>query len=187
MADFQQQTQRHFAFRYLLAFGSNLGAKTNHCLKAWSMLQAYGHISASSAWITTPPMRKPGCDTSDHEDYLNFVIDFASDLTPATLYQKIVQIEDHIGHDRTRSWAPRKIDIDILQWALNDAADFHHCQRQHFYCKTSKLRIPHPAFAQREFWHQLIRDCQPFARKNLPYPQASSVPTPNSPFYDLAQ
>ena len=90
-------------------------------------------------------------DTHDHEDYLNFVLECSSRLTPSNLYIAIKEIEDNIGHSRQNKWLPRKLDIDILFFALNDHKDFKQCTpRQHFDEKLNLL-VPHEGFWNRDF------------------------------------
>jgi 2-amino-4-hydroxy-6-hydroxymethyldihydropteridine diphosphokinase len=143
-------------YRYLLAFGSNLGDREAHCRRGLDVLATVLTIRHSSPWVYTPALISPLYDCSDHGEYLNFVIDSATALGPEQLYQEIVAIEDRIGHDRQSKWRPRQLDIDILAWSDNDAALFVSCSPRRWYGELSQLQIPHPELQQRTFLLEAI-------------------------------
>lgn len=138
-------------YRYLLAFGSNLGDREAHCRRGLALLATVVEIRRSSPWVYTPALTSPLYDCRDHGEYLNFVIDSATTLGPEQLYQEIVAIEDHIGHDRQSKWRPRQLDIDILAWSDNDAALFASCTPRRWQSEARQLWIPHPELQHRKF------------------------------------
>ena len=144
-----------YAFRYLLSFGSNLGDKQSHCKQGLREISRYVDIYHSSEWIITPCLKSDIYDTSSHEDYLNFVVEAASNLAPKELYLKIQAIEDHIGHSRASKWMPRQIDIDILFFAKNDHHEFGACSPASFKDHDLQLTIPHEEFWKRDFLCEL--------------------------------
>lgn len=144
-------------YRYLLSFGSNLGNRHENCQYGLDLLSHHLQNIKCSQWITTAPLTSSKYDTTDHQDYLNFVLDASSDLTPRELYAQIVLIEDRIGHSRAKKWLPRQIDIDILFFAKNDHKEFAFCSPLTFSCKESGLKVPHQGFWQRDFLQQLLQ------------------------------
>ena len=143
-------------YRYLLSFGSNLGDRTQNCEHGINLLSQHVQNIKSSQWITTPPLTSTEYDTTDHQDYLNFVIECSSHLKPPELYGLIAKIEDHIGHSRADKWLPRQLDIDILFYAKNDHHDFAHCSPLSYTDKINKLVVPHVGFWQRAFLQELV-------------------------------
>lgn len=140
----------------MLAFGSNLGDRPHNCQRGIALLAPSLSFLGFSPWLTTEPLQAPGYDTSAHEPYLNFVADIATHLTPSSLYQEIVRIEDLIGHQRSRKWLPRHLDIDILLWAHNHHTRFADCPPLRFNAHES-LVIPHAQLGERQFLLQALK------------------------------
>ncbi|MFK7826984.1 MAG: 2-amino-4-hydroxy-6-hydroxymethyldihydropteridine diphosphokinase [Oligoflexales bacterium] len=142
--------------RYLLSFGSNLGNRQENCQFGLELLSQHVRNIRCSRWISTEPLTSPEYDTTDHQDYLNFVLEVSSCLSPAQLYRMIVSIEDKIGHSRADKWLPRQLDIDILFWANNDHRDFVSCSPLSYSNIDDDLLIPHQGFWSRDFLLNLI-------------------------------
>lgn len=142
-------------YRYILAFGSNLGDRPSHFRKALFFLAPYISIVRQTQWTETVPLAHCVYDVSNHETYLNFVCEVLSSWNPESLYEKvIVPIEDEIGHSRKRKWLPRELDIDILFAAQNTATQFEDCQP--IALKTQTLVIPHQDYLDRSFWRDMV-------------------------------
>jgi 2-amino-4-hydroxy-6-hydroxymethyldihydropteridine diphosphokinase len=142
-------------YRYILAFGSNLGDRHAHCQRGLHKLTKFVEILQESRWLNTKPLRSALHDTSDHEEYVNFVVEAVSPLSPLQLFQEIQSIEDAIGHDRSRRWLPRALDIDILFCAVHEEEkSFSECQSVRV--DNTILHVPHPAFGEREFLQNLV-------------------------------
>lgn len=105
----------------------------------------------------TTPLHSDQYDTSDHNNYYNFVADIATNLRPDHLISLIQQIEDNLGHNRLSKWAPRHIDIDILFWAKNERKDFASCSAL-FYSGPQNLLIPHYDVWNRPFQFALLNE-----------------------------
>lgn len=146
-----QQSQS--LYRYILAFGSNLGDRNLHAQKSLALLSPWVEILRQSPWLCTKPLSNKLYDTQDHEDYLNFVVEALSPLDPYQLYGEISKIEDRIGHDRSAKWLPRQIDIDILCYARHqEGKEFLACERLTLAAhELSNLTIPHPCLDSRDF------------------------------------
>ena len=143
-------------YRYLLSFGSNKGNRQQHCVNGLTLLQQKVNILKQSSWIISKPLTSLDYDTSDHEDYLNFIIDICTTLLPLQLYSFIKLVEDKIGHSRERKWLPRELDIDILFWADNSHVSLNDCRFMSFH--ESTLSIPHASFWERDFLVELAQD-----------------------------
>ena len=148
-------------FRYMLAFGSNLGDRHQNCNRALILLFNLGvHILGCSRRLPTQPLRSEVYDTSDHEEYLNFVAEVRTAKAPKELYPCLREIEDNIGHNRERPWAPRGMDIDILM-AVYDMEGQTFSQCPQIFIKEDlphSLFIPHPALCTRDFWRDGLKD-----------------------------
>lgn len=143
------------SYRYILAFGSNLGDRPSHFRKALFFLAPHISIIQETPWAETAPLPHPVYDVSSHEIYLNFACEAVGELDPLNLYKKIiVPIEDKIGHSRERKWLPRALDIDILFAAQNTAPRFQDCTPIRL--KTKTLSIPHQDYLDRSFWRDMV-------------------------------
>ncbi len=158
---------RQYHFVYLLSFGSNVGDRMANLLRGRTFLARYGVFQKESGWIKTEPLASDTYDVSDHDFYLNGVLEFASELSPIELYGKIWEIEDCVGHRRDKRWAPRELDIDILFVGASDVIERTvECARE---CDTSfanaralhfvgpdGFRVPHADFWNRPFLIDLV-------------------------------
>jgi|GEM_PF-627031 len=155
-------------FRYILAFGSNLGDRAAHFDVAQERLTAAGGIFLrETPRVVTAPLPSLEHDVSAHEAYLNMVCEVRCPLAPDILYEAIVSIEDALGHPRGLAWQPRALDVDILLCGLepvcvpqrNDAfsrgADFRACLPVRFAAGT--LRVPHHGLPSRAFLRDFLQ------------------------------
>lgn len=140
-------------FRYILAFGSNLGDREKNARHAENALSECTQILRTSNHLVTSPLRSPFYDTSDHGDFLNYIMEVRSSFPPDLLYTRIAVIEDESGHDRSRRWASRVIDIDILLAAVDEDKPFPMCEP---ICQAGPLTIPHPELRNRTFLTKLL-------------------------------
>lgn len=94
-----------------LALGSNLADPKRQIEQAISALQSLTDSQLHcSSFYRTAPMGAAG-----QADYLNAVVAFTTQLTPAQLLAATQQIEQQQGRVRTdQRWGPRTLDIDIL-------------------------------------------------------------------------
>ncbi len=145
-------------FRLLLAFGSNLGNKEEHVQEGLKYLQSRATTLQMSSWLYTKPWVNPAYPAAQyHQDYLNFIIEIATQIDPYQFYQTvIVPIENIRGHSRIAKWEPRGLDIDILYAALNDAVSIEDCTP--FIFSRDEFFIPHTAFFDRDFWRELLEE-----------------------------
>ena len=94
------------------------------------------HLLAASTVEETAPlagMQQP--------PYLNQMVLLETGLEPRSLLERCQTIERQEGRERTERWAPRTLDIDIVQFGDRRVSD-------------SDLIIPHPELPNRDFWRR---------------------------------
>lgn len=118
---------------YLL-LGGNAGDRLQYLNSAMAQIvQNCGtithrsHIYETAAWGLT-----------EQPDFLNMVIQVATELPPTEVLQAIQSIENNLGRQRDVKWGQRTLDIDILFYNLNIV-------------NTPELQIPHPHMQDRLF------------------------------------
>ena len=119
-----------------VGIGSNLGDSIATVTSAVASLAALGGcelVAASSAY-RSEPLGAPG-----QSDYINAAAELRTSLAPHDLLAELQQIEAEHGRVRTNiRWGPRTLDLDLLVFGDVQIAD-------------SKLILPHPGIAQRNF------------------------------------
>jgi len=130
--------------RVFLGLGSNLGDREKAISLALDKIEkVLGSIQKTSSTIETAAWGK-----TNLPDYLNLVVEIKTSLWPLELIDSILKLEEKLGRIRTQKWDSRLIDIDILYF--NDL---------HF--KMSKLEIPHPFIAERDFVLKPLAEISP--------------------------
>ena len=145
-------------FMYLIAFGGNTGDRVQNAHGALLCLRRFGRIGRQSEWKITEPLRSSRYDTSDHEVYLNFVMEFESELPPNALYRHICEIEDQFGHDREQRWRPRAVDLDLLFCSKQEKSgmSFEPDLAFEYLSSDGGLQLPHPQIWNRGFLLEMI-------------------------------
>ena len=117
-----------------LSLGSNLGDREAHIRKALERLHQKGIllVRESSMYETEP------VDVPDQPDFLNLVCQVETPLEPESLLAACQDIESEMGRLRTAIRGVRNIDIDILFYGRRIV-------------DKPFLKIPHPAWRQRNF------------------------------------
>jgi len=117
-----------------LALGSNLGDKADYLKRAKGLLEAsLGKVLLASSVIETLPW-----GVEDQDNYLNQVLCFSCEISPAELLDICQAIENSLGRKRDTKWGARTIDIDILLYGDQ-------------LVETESLQIPHPLMRERAF------------------------------------
>ncbi len=118
---------------YIL-MGSNLGNRYSYLQQAQQFIEeqcgnifSHSSLYETSAWGLT-----------DQPAFLNQAITLKTSLSPETLMQSLLSIEEKIGRKRTIKMGPRIIDLDIL--LIDDII-----------LNTPGLILPHPALPERRF------------------------------------
>ncbi len=133
-----------------IGLGSNLNhppRQIRHALQALAVLPGSILRCASSVY-RSPALTGPGVP-ANQPDYYNAVAELDTGLTPEALLDQVQRIEIQQGRQRDdHYWAPRVLDLDILlygDWIMD----------------TARLRVPHPAIAQRNFVLAPLVECAP--------------------------
>ena len=117
-----------------LSLGSNLGDREARLRMALEKLQQRGIllVKESSIYETEP------VDVPDQPDFLNLVCQVETVLEPESLLATCQEIEFEMGRRRGEDKGGRNIDIDILFYGRRIV-------------EKPFLKIPHPAWRQRNF------------------------------------
>lgn len=121
--------------RAYVAFGSNLGDRFDFIRKALVELRKHPSISVqrvSSVYETEP------VGFLDQGPFLNGVLALDTQLSPQSLLQALLAIENKLGRVRLQHQGPRTLDLDLLFFGdlLLDETD---------------LILPHPRLHERAF------------------------------------
>ena len=129
----------------VLGLGTNMGEREQNFVRALRLLQEQYRIkvqAVSSIYETAP------FGVTDQSDFLNMTALVTTRLSPRTLLQACLQVEQEMGRVRTRHWGPRIIDIDILLY-------------NEIKLTVPELTLPHPGILQRGFVIIPLRDVSP--------------------------
>lgn len=142
-------------YRYILAFGSNLGNRDLNCHYGEVALSRLGLILRVSRFLDTEPLESSDFTVEkNQQNFLNYILEFQTRLNPLELYTQIISIENERGHDRSRKWAPRHLDIDILfASVLNTESS---SEWESFCFSENGLEIPHKELGNRPFLLELL-------------------------------
>ena len=124
-----------------LGLGSNLGRRARNLSAARRRLREKGaRILRHSTVIETEPW-----GVLDQPRFLNQVLEVEWDGTAHQLLRAAQAVEREGGRVRTRRWGTRTIDVDILLFGDEHAAE-------------KDLQIPHPRIAERPFVLEGLRE-----------------------------
>ena len=120
----------------LIAFGANLGNRTESLDRACQRLSSHEQITvvARSRDYQTSPIGGP----AGQENFLNAAILLDTSLSPPQLLLLLQTIETELGRKRQQRWDERPIDLDLL---LYDTLTLN----------EDELQVPHPHMAFRRF------------------------------------
>lgn len=120
----------------LIALGSNLGDRRGQLEQAVASIESLpgSRIVTRSQWLETPPVGGPDKQSA----FLNGAVRIDTDLEPAALHARLLEIEETAGRQRRVRWGARTLDLDLL---LYD-------ERQY---ASPALQIPHPRMTFRRF------------------------------------
>ncbi len=119
----------------IVALGSNLGDRFNYLQKAITEMAEISdtEILDISNVYETLPVGGP-----EQGNYLNAVISIKTDFSAEEFLLRLLLIELNLGRERTITWGPRTIDIDLI-WFDNQKID------------SDNLTLPHPRAHERCF------------------------------------
>ena len=150
--------KRGYDHRAVLALGGNLGHRLENIQAAVDALvdtPALEVVRISPVYETEPyggPDDAPdSMDLSGQQNFYNAVALVATDLTPLTLLDRALAIEQALHRRREERWSARTIDVDIIAY---DSLVTH----------NNWLTVPHPRAHQRAFvlvpWHDVEPDAK---------------------------
>uniref|UniRef100_UPI003BAD4C66 2-amino-4-hydroxy-6- hydroxymethyldihydropteridine diphosphokinase n=1 Tax=Stappia sp. TaxID=1870903 RepID=UPI003BAD4C66 len=121
--------------RAALGLGSNLGDTSANLAEALARLSATPglDIVARSSDYRTPPW-----GPVPQDDYRNACVVIETDLAPADLLARCLEVEKELGRVRDVRWGPRTIDIDLLLYGEAKVDE-------------EGLTVPHPRMGERAF------------------------------------
>lgn len=119
--------------KVVIALGSNLGDRAENISKAVSELNKIIEVTHLSTIYETDPVGGP-----EQPDYLNAVLIGKSELDPADLLTKTLEIESALGRTREVRWGARTLDIDLI--VAGDVVS-----------NSEFLILPHPRAHERAF------------------------------------
>ena len=128
-----------------IALGSNLGDRSAHLLAALEGIKPLGRLIACSEVYETEPI-----GLIEQNSFYNAVVLVETRLDPATLLDRLLQIEQDMGRKRTRRWGPRIIDLDLI---LHGSTVI----------RGPSVQVPHPRYRQRRFVLQPLVEVWPNA------------------------
>ncbi|MFM2387165.1 MAG: 2-amino-4-hydroxy-6-hydroxymethyldihydropteridine diphosphokinase [Bacteroidota bacterium] len=126
--------QRQMINEAFLLIGGNVGATTLYLRQALYLLEE----KAGTVLAASPLYSTAAWGNTKQNDFLNQAIHLQTTLSPASLLNTILQIEQMLGRERHALWAPRTIDIDILLYGKRNI-------------QTKALQVPHPRLQERLF------------------------------------
>lgn len=119
--------------KVVIALGSNLGDRAENISRAVSELNKIIEVTHLSTIYETDPVGGP-----EQPDYLNAVLIGKSELDPADLLTKTLEIESALGRTREVRWGARTLDIDLI--IAGDVVS-----------NSEFLILPHPRAHERAF------------------------------------
>ncbi|MBI3419535.1 MAG: 2-amino-4-hydroxy-6-hydroxymethyldihydropteridine diphosphokinase [Proteobacteria bacterium] len=132
----------------LIGLGANMPSRVGTPIEtlraALQLMPEHGiQVKRVSPFYKTAPV-----PVSDQPDFINAVAEIKTHLDPAKVMQKLLEIEQAFGRQRTMKNDPRTLDLDLLDYAG---------QR----LKTEFLELPHPRMVKRAFILHPLRDIAP--------------------------
>ena len=118
-----------------IGLGSNLDDPRGQLRRAIDAIAAIPgvRLRATSSFYASAPV---GYD--DQPDFVNAIVEVATELPPDALLERLQQIEQTQGRQRSFRNAPRTLDLDILLYGEHQQAD-------------PDLTLPHPRCHERAF------------------------------------
>ena len=121
--------------RAYIALGSNLGDRLRQMQSALKALAADNQLKVLQI---TPVYENRAICMGEADDFLNAMAEVETSMAPLALLDFCLKVESELGRVRTKEWAPRTIDLDII--AYGDEVIEH-----------ERLQVPHPRIAERDF------------------------------------
>ncbi|MDY4041787.1 MAG: dihydropteroate synthase [Collinsella sp.] len=124
--------------RAFVALGSNMGKRSDNIRAAKNLIAEIPMTCVSSC--SRIYESEPAYETRQ-EPFANAVIEIKTELAPLILLEQLLEVENKLGRNRTKSAkpnGPRVIDCDLI-WMDGEVHG------------GNKLRLPHPRLGERDF------------------------------------
>ena len=132
--------------RAVIALGTNLGDRAANLVNAMEGIRLLGRVVASSSVYETAPQ-----GMVDQEPFYNAVVLVETELDPAELVGRLLEIEREMGRVRGPRWGPRLIDLDLILYGDRTV-------------RTPSVEVPHPRYRHRRFVLAPLVEVWPDAR-----------------------
>lgn len=139
-----------------VGLGANLGDRAGQLAAACRALAAVPGLTPAAA---SPVYEGPAHTRTPGEvqpPYLNAVVHLRCALSAPELLAACLRIEARMGRSRSRRWAPRPLDLDLLVFG-------------HTVLREPGLTVPHPRLGMRRFVLRPLADLAPNLFVPLPY------------------
>lgn len=158
-----------------IAAGSNLGNRKKNIISAYNSLQKKGYnvVAVSPLYETPPALLYQNAEEEWNTPYLNCVFKIESKNDPFLLLQDLKKIETSLKRGFHEKWAPRTIDLDIIE-------------HNNIKLKSEILNIPHSLYLTRSFvldplsWFKKIPPRFLYSKTHQPLLMGIINATPNS-------
>jgi 2-amino-4-hydroxy-6-hydroxymethyldihydropteridine diphosphokinase len=120
--------------RVFVGLGSNVGDRLSFLRAAVAALRARDDIDV----VATSSVYEADPVGPEQPDFLNAVVEIATDLAAGELLRVFKQIEHELGRVPRERWGPREIDLDLLVYGDRRI-------------ESDALVVPHPQIAARAF------------------------------------
>ena len=131
--------------KVVIALGANLGDPRKQVSLAIDEIRDLIQITAVSSLYETEPVGVP----DNQPNYINAVLIGESELKPLDLMNRLLEIENEMGRQRSFPNAARTIDIDIIDYGG-------------LFMESQALTLPHPRSHERRFvlepWFEIEPD-----------------------------
>jgi 2-amino-4-hydroxy-6-hydroxymethyldihydropteridine diphosphokinase len=123
--------------RVFIGLGGNVGQVS---VTLDSALFALDEMPQTTVRRCSQYYRTPAWGNTDQPAFINAVAECHTRLAPHVLLEKLLELEQRFGRERSEStrWQPRRLDLDILMYGEQ-------------VIESSNLTIPHPYMHERGF------------------------------------
>lgn len=124
--------------RVAIGLGSNMGDRQANLVQAVEHLREVVEDVTLSSIVETPALLPEDAPQDWDKPFLNAALTGTTSLPAEQLLQRLQQIEQKLGRQKTGVWSPRSIDLDILLYG--DSV-----------IEQEALTVPHPHMLGRDF------------------------------------
>ena len=106
----------------VVALGSNCGDRRRHLNQALQLIAPLAKSTIKMSSVYSTPALLPENPSDDwNRPFLNMAIQFETELSAELLLKNLKDIEQQLGRKPAPRWAPREIDLDIIDYGKSIA------------------------------------------------------------------